>query len=55
MLRNWSKQKVTLAKLEDYTFVHTLFEVEAVALVYTQPHRFSQLEVKSGTDTLTPC
>ena len=53
MLRDWSKQKVTLAGLEDYTFSDTLIEVEAVALVYTQRHRFSQLKAKSGTEKLT--
>ena len=55
MLRDWSKQKVTLAVLEDYTFVNTLIEVAAVALVYTEHHRVSQLQAKSGTDTLTRC
>ena len=55
MLRDWSKQKVTVAVLEDYTFVNTLIEVEAVALVYTKPHKVSQLQAKSGTDTLTRC
>ena len=53
MLWDLSKPKVTLAGLEDYTFVDTLIKVEDVALVYTEPHRFSQLKAKSGTEKLT--
>ena len=36
--------------LQAYTFVDRLIEVEAKALVYTQHHRFSQLQAKSVTN-----
>lgn len=39
--------------LEAYTFVDRLIEVEAKALVYTQHHRFLQLQAKSVTNLLT--
>lgn len=35
-----------------YTVVHTLNEVEAEALVYTQPYKFLQVQIKSVTVTL---
>ena len=39
--------------LEAYTFVDRLIDVEAKSLVYTQHHRFSQLQAKSVTNLLT--
>lgn len=39
--------------LEAYTFVDRLIEVQAKALVYTQHHRFSQLQAKSVINLLT--
>ena len=39
--------------LETYTFNDRLIEGEPKALVYTQHHRFSQLQAKSVTNLLT--
>ena len=38
-----------------YTVVHTLNEVEAEALIYTQAYKFLQVEAKSVTVTLLEC
>lgn len=41
----------TFYVLKPYAEVETLNEVEAVALVYTQDHKFSEVQAKSVTDT----
>ena len=47
------RQAATLARVEAYTVVDTLKEVEAEALVYSQAHTFLQLQAKRVTDTLS--
>ena len=42
----------TFVPVSAYTFGHTLNEVEAEALVYTQPYKFLQVQIKSVTVTL---
>ena len=41
-----------LQDLLAYTVVHTLIKVEAVAVVYKQPHTFNQAKAKRFTETL---
>ena len=41
------------ARLHAYTVLDTLIKVKAEAPVYTQPHKFPQVQAKSVTDTLT--
>lgn len=43
----------TVLALEAFTYVNTGNEVEATALVYTQPHTISQVQAKSVADTLS--
>ena len=41
------------AGLHANTVLDTLNKVKAEALVYTQPHKFPQVQAKTVTDTLT--
>ena len=42
----------TVLALEAFTYVNTRNEVEAMALVYTQPDTISQVQANSVADTL---
>ena len=45
-------ESITVVPVRAYTVVHTLNEVEAEALIYTQAYKFLQVETKSVTVTL---
>ena len=45
-------RKLTVVLVRAYTVVHTLNELEAKALAYTQAYKFSQVQTKSVAVTL---
>ena len=51
--RHRSKQVILMQVFHANTVLDTLNKVEAEALVYTQPHKFPQVQAKTITDTFT--